>query len=186
MVEKGATGPPARSFFGRAYWLIAMADGGRLEALTITLPGGEEALPVFGFAEEAEMFLWLEGPKDAPWRIRRTSTGELISVLYALCADVERVALDPSPKILAGAVSDSVFLSRERFLERVAGGKRSMYRRRDTAAPRLTRGYSLDRSDPDVLFLRRRNGSVVAAFSARGATAESIQRAVEADPKPGL
>jgi hypothetical protein len=30
--------------------------------------------------------------------------------------------------------------------------------------------YYLDQSDPDVLILRRRDGSFVAAFSARGAT----------------
>ena len=35
----------------------------------------------------------------------------------------------------------------------------------------LPRGYVLDESDPDVVTLRRRNATVVAHFSARGATA---------------
>jgi len=42
--------------------------------------------------------------------------------------------------------------------------------------PRLPPGYSLDRSDPDVLILRCPNGTEVARFSARGATAEAIER----------
>ena len=42
--------------------------------------------------------------------------------------------------------------------------------------PRLPSGYSLDRSDPDVLVLRSPDGEAVARFSARGATAEAIER----------
>jgi hypothetical protein len=42
--------------------------------------------------------------------------------------------------------------------------------------PRLPPGYSLDRSDPDVLNLRCPHGTVIARFSAWGATAEAIER----------
>jgi len=42
--------------------------------------------------------------------------------------------------------------------------------------PRLPPGYSLERSDPDVLVLRGPHGTVVARFSARGATAQAIER----------
>jgi hypothetical protein len=41
--------------------------------------------------------------------------------------------------------------------------------------------YSLDESDPDILLLRRQDGSFVAAFSARGATREGIEEAVKED-----
>jgi hypothetical protein len=41
---------------------------------------------------------------------------------------------------------------------------------------RLPPGYSLDRSDPDVLVLRCPQGKAVARFSARGATAEAIEQ----------
>jgi hypothetical protein len=41
--------------------------------------------------------------------------------------------------------------------------------------------YQLDESDPDVLVLRRDDGSFVAAFSARGATSEGILRAAQDD-----
>jgi hypothetical protein len=39
----------------------------------------------------------------------------------------------------------------------------------------LPPGYSLDRSDPDVLVLRCPQGTAVARFSARGATTETIE-----------
>ena len=42
-------------------------------------------------------------------------------------------------------------------------------------------GYNLDQSDPDVVILRRQDGSFVAAFSARGATEEGILEAAKED-----
>ena len=41
--------------------------------------------------------------------------------------------------------------------------------------------YHLDESDPDVVVLRRQDGSFVAAFSARGATGEGIVEAARED-----
>ena len=41
--------------------------------------------------------------------------------------------------------------------------------------------YYLDESDPDVVILRRQDGSFVAAFSARGATKEGIVEAAKED-----
>ena len=41
--------------------------------------------------------------------------------------------------------------------------------------------YYLDESDPDVLILRREDGTFVAAFSARGATKEGIIEAAQED-----
>jgi hypothetical protein len=41
--------------------------------------------------------------------------------------------------------------------------------------------YLLDESDPDLLVLRRQDGTFVAAFSARGATKEGIVEAAEQD-----
>ncbi len=41
--------------------------------------------------------------------------------------------------------------------------------------------YYLDESDPDIVILRRQDGSFVAAFSARGATKEGIAEAVRED-----
>lgn len=41
--------------------------------------------------------------------------------------------------------------------------------------------YYLDESDPDILILRRQDGSFVAVFSAIGATREGIRQAAEED-----
>ena len=41
--------------------------------------------------------------------------------------------------------------------------------------------YYLDESDPDVVVLRRQDGSFVEAFSASGVTKESIAEAAEED-----
>ena len=41
---------------------------------------------------------------------------------------------------------------------------------------RLPPGYSLDESDPDILSLRRPDGTTAAVFSALGATHEAIQQ----------
>jgi hypothetical protein len=41
--------------------------------------------------------------------------------------------------------------------------------------------YYLDESDPDILVLRRQDGTFVAAFSARGATTEGIAEAAKED-----
>jgi hypothetical protein len=41
--------------------------------------------------------------------------------------------------------------------------------------------YHLDETDPDIVILRRQDGSFVAAFSARGATTEGIAEAAKED-----
>jgi hypothetical protein len=41
--------------------------------------------------------------------------------------------------------------------------------------------YHLDESDPDVVILRRQDGSFVAPFSARGASTEGIVEAAKED-----
>ena len=47
--------------------------------------------------------------------------------------------------------------------------------------PRLPPGDTLDLSDPDVLVLLCPDGEAVARFSARGATAEAIEREARKD-----
>jgi len=41
--------------------------------------------------------------------------------------------------------------------------------------------YHIDESDPDIVVLRRQDGTFVAAFSARGATREGILEAAKED-----
>jgi hypothetical protein len=45
----------------------------------------------------------------------------------------------------------------------------------------LPESYFLDESDPDILVLRRQDGTFVAAFSAQGATREGIVEAARED-----
>ena len=47
--------------------------------------------------------------------------------------------------------------------------------------PGLPTHYYLDESDPDVLVLRRQDGTFVAAFSAQGVTREGILQAAKED-----
>ena len=76
---------------------------------------GGLALPVFSGEGEAEMFLWLGGAFEDGWRIRETTAGELVSILYGPCADVGWVALDSSPQMTPDTIrADGV--SRERFV----------------------------------------------------------------------
>ena len=74
----------------RSLWLITKHHLGRLEVLTTNLGGNWEALPVFSFEEEAEMFLRL-GAWGAGWHTRKATACELISVtLRALRARMIR------------------------------------------------------------------------------------------------
>lgn len=101
-----------------AYWLIVKNERERTEMLTIER-GGWDALPVFSFREEAEMFLSL-GTLGAVWSIRRTTAGELVSTLTGPCSGVGSVALDPMPGLICRGMADLVSLSRERFLYRLS------------------------------------------------------------------
>ncbi len=64
-----AGGVPRRAGTQR-YWVIAKdakdaPDGfGQPDLLTVDLDGTGQALPIFSFEEEAEMFLWLQTTED--------------------------------------------------------------------------------------------------------------------------
>jgi len=101
--------------------LIANHHNGRLGVFTLE-PGSErEALPIFSFEEEAEAFLLL-GTPGAEWRARRTTAGELTSLLYGPCANVKRATLDPLPVVSGEMVFDLVGPGREDFLKNFVGG----------------------------------------------------------------
>jgi hypothetical protein len=96
------------------WWLLAKSENRGAEVL-LSDSGGEHALPVFSGEGEAEMFVWLGGAFEDGWRVRETSVGELVSILYGLCAGVRRVALDPSP-LIAPETIGLVSVSREWFV----------------------------------------------------------------------
>lgn len=124
-----ASGRASKRQPGLAYWLLVRNENGRLEILTTGLADGEEALPVFSYEEEAEMFLRLGQVASDGWQVRESTAGELISVLYGPCASVERVALDPLPEMVAERTVGLVSLSRERFVDLVLSRERPLARR---------------------------------------------------------
>lgn len=81
-----------------------------MEALTTLANGREGVLPVFGFGEEAQMFIDLTALEDG-WRARRTSAAEIVSLLYEPRSGVTGVALDPVP--LFDPDADAFFGRRE-------------------------------------------------------------------------
>jgi hypothetical protein len=104
------------------WWLIAKIENGRLEFLTTACDeDGGETLPVFGYEEEAEMFLHLSGYGDDGWSARESSSGEIVSVLCGPCPGAGSVALDPLPGMVANGTLSLVRLGRERFLKELLG-----------------------------------------------------------------
>ncbi len=116
MCKNGAARPARRC----TYWLITRYEGHRMEVFTADLDGAGEALPVFGFEQEAAMFLRL-GTLGTGWRARETSAGELLSFLYGPCSGIERVALDPLPQIFDGVVTRPGCVNRKQFVRTVSG-----------------------------------------------------------------
>jgi hypothetical protein len=122
-----AGGVPQRAGTQR-YWVIAKdakdaKDGfGQLELLTVDLDGAGEALPVFSFEEEAEMFLWLQTTEEGH-EVRETTPGQLVSILYGPCAHVRRVMLDPLPEIGVRMQISLLGMDRNDFVESVMGAR---------------------------------------------------------------
>lgn len=100
-----------------SYWLVVREERDRMEVLTVWLSGRGEALPVFSLEEEARIFCEREASaRESGWRLRQTSTGELVSVLLGLCADVKRVALDPLSQADAGMLGNLLCVERKDFV----------------------------------------------------------------------
>jgi hypothetical protein len=109
---------------GRPHWLVIKHLSSTMDVFTTHLCGDPKALVVFSFQEEAEMFLELRltASKDG-WRVRQTSVGELVSVLYGPCSDTKKVALDPLPEIGREELTGLLGMHREEFLRFVVGKK---------------------------------------------------------------
>lgn len=116
---KVAAGRGGRSAARRPYWLIRRPMGGYIEALTVE-SGGIEALPVFSFEEEAELFLSL-GVSGGGWKVGRSGAGEILSFLHGPLSDVHGVALDPVPECCGGSLLELLTIGREEFEEAVLG-----------------------------------------------------------------
>jgi hypothetical protein len=118
--ETKVASPMAGSARGSSssYWLIVRNDNGWTEPLIIYLDG-QEALPIFSFREEAELFIRLEA--GGSWSVRETSAGELVSLLFGPYSCVQVVALDPLPEICDDeGMSSLVSVSRKDFARTLA------------------------------------------------------------------
>jgi hypothetical protein len=69
------------------------------------------------------MYLWFKEVCEDGWELRRSSSGELVSVPYGACSGAREVALDPSPEIIDGRTAKLVSLGRRRFVEWMVCGK---------------------------------------------------------------
>jgi hypothetical protein len=119
-----ARGVPRRAGTQR-YWVIAKDAKdrfGRPDLLTVDLDGTGQALPVFSFEEEAEMFLWLQTTEEGR-EVRVTTPEQLVSILYGSCADVGRVILDPLPEIGARTQNSLLGMDRSDFVASVMGAR---------------------------------------------------------------
>ena len=109
---------------GRPHWLVIKHIPSRMEVFTTHLCGGPKALVVFSYEGGAEMFLdlRLKASKDR-WRVRQTSVGELVSVLYGPCSDTKKVVLDPLPEIGREELTGLLGMHRAEFLRFLLGKK---------------------------------------------------------------
>jgi hypothetical protein len=106
----------------RPHWLIAKHTTSRMDVFTTQLCGGGKALAIFSFEEEAKMFLDLRlAAAGEGWRVRQTSVGELVSVLYGPCSDTKKVVLDPVPEVGKHELADLLSMYRNDFLRFLLG-----------------------------------------------------------------
>ncbi len=107
---------------GRPHWLITTYDISKMNVLTLRLGGDVEALAVFSFEEEAEMFLHFRGAAlEDGWSVRQTSVGELVSVLYGPCANAKKVIMDPTPEVGKKELVGTPSMHRNDFLRSLLG-----------------------------------------------------------------
>ncbi len=103
-----------------AWWMISREGAGGVEPLTLGYPG-RRALALFGFAEEAELYLRLAGIESDGWEVRESGPGEVASMLFGPCAGVKLVALDPLPGMAPDVEPGSVCTEKSRLLARLLG-----------------------------------------------------------------
>ena len=118
--KDGKDGTPARRM-GEVYVFWIVLEGGAWGSpLTVLSPEGKEAIVLFSGEEEARMYCHLRAEEGANATIRRTTAGEVLSLMYCLWS-AKRVALDPFPGALGERLLGLLILSRARFARRFAG-----------------------------------------------------------------
>lgn len=93
------------------YWLIENTEAGRSQVFAVHIDAKREALPIFSFPEEAEMFLGLGGLEERGWRTVESTAGEIVSRLAEYrSAGIDLVALDPLPEMVGSMFDETIGL----------------------------------------------------------------------------
>ena len=121
------------------YWLLSRTGVSGLEVFTEMMPEGEGLVPVFGSAEAARDYLSEgAGPWNGPWKPRKTSRGELISLLMGVCKDARWVTVDPPPVAATEEVAAGLCAcSTEAFLGPLLGRGRYWFEVAHSVGPNL-------------------------------------------------
>jgi hypothetical protein len=109
-----------RTSMVHVFWMVLEGSPQALPLMVI-ISDGTEALALFSGEEEARMFCHF-CEKGASAKIKHTTAGEVISLLYCPWCAAKHVALDPFPEILGGRLLLGLLtLSRVDFALRFAG-----------------------------------------------------------------
>lgn len=117
--EGGAGLLPSRSEVCIHYLIVPVGRRG-VELPHTLLDSGEEVLPVFCSREAAQRFL--KRRLGDGWCVREFSTGELISLLFALHGRIRRILPNPLPEHPRRSDPLAVPVSWDRFMEFLVEG----------------------------------------------------------------
>lgn len=101
-------------------YLIARHEHNRLELLTLAGEPYGGTLPVFGTERAARDFL-RRGGFGGGWRVRESTTGELVSLLLGRLSGVDSVALDPRPDLAMPGGAKLKSTSKKEFIAVLMG-----------------------------------------------------------------
>ena len=103
-----------------AFWMVLEGSPQALPLMVFLADGTTEAIALFSGEEEAKMFCHF-CEEGASAKIRQTTAGEVLSLLYCPWCAAKHVALDPFPEILGGRLLELLTLSGVDFALRFAG-----------------------------------------------------------------
>lgn len=112
-----------RRGFGTFWLIVGDHYGDRPEVFELEVGQGTRALPVFGFEEEAMLFLRLSC-LEGRWRVSETDSADLSSALTGAYSGVQRIVLDPFPEVGFDGSYEASSLLRERFVDLLANSRR--------------------------------------------------------------
>lgn len=103
------------------FWVVCEGPAESPEPLTVSVPGIGEALGVFSFEEEADLYLHVSptvgSGADDNLRARPVGAGALLALLCGPWSRFARVALDPMPEWDAGPMLRLASVCRGDFID---------------------------------------------------------------------